>query len=75
MNAAEYRSLLLGLDLLDTHTSGRIIICGDFNLVIRQMRGDIEFKAPGLQMLRHRAIPRLQLWTKDAFVHMKRDLN
>ena len=53
VNAAEYRGMLLGLDLLDGQTRGRVIICGDSNLVIRQMRGEMDCKAPGLQLLRH----------------------
>ena len=56
VNEAEYRGLLLGFDLLDDQTRGRIIICGDSNLVIRQMRGEIDCKAPGVQLLRHKAM-------------------
>ena len=52
----KYRGLLLGFDLLADQTRGRIIICGDSNLVIRQMRGEIDCKAPGLQLLRHKAM-------------------
>ena len=75
VNAAEYRGLLLGLDLLDTHTRGQIIICGESNLVIRQMRGEIDCKAPGLKLLQHKAMQRLQSWPKHEFLHMKRDWN
>ena len=64
INTPEYRGLLLGFDLLDRQTRERIIICGDFNLVIRQMRGEIDCKAPGLQLLRHKAMQRLQSWPK-----------
>uniref|UniRef100_H3H490 Uncharacterized protein n=1 Tax=Phytophthora ramorum TaxID=164328 RepID=H3H490_PHYRM len=39
VNEAEYRGLLLCFDLLSTMDRGRIVICGDSNLVIRQMRG------------------------------------
>ncbi|CAI5732025.1 unnamed protein product [Peronospora farinosa] len=53
VNEAEYRGLIFSLDLLADQTRGRVIICGDSNLVIRQMRGEIECKAPGLQLLRH----------------------
>ena len=38
VNEAEYRGLLLGFDLLSDQARGRIIICSDSNLVIRQMR-------------------------------------
>ena len=51
IDEAEYRGLLLGFDLLTDQTRGRAIICDDSNLVIRQMRGDIDCKASGLQSL------------------------
>ncbi|GMF33493.1 unnamed protein product [Phytophthora fragariaefolia] len=41
VNEAEYRGLLLCFDLLATMDRGRIVICGDSNLVIRQMHGEI----------------------------------
>ena len=75
VNAAEYRGLLLGLDLLDNQTRGRVIICGDSNLVIRQMRGEMDCKAPGLQLLRHKAMQKLRSWPKHEFLHMKREWN
>ena len=75
VNAAEYRGMLLGLDLLDGQTRGRVIICGDSNLVIRQMRGEMDCKAPGLQLLRHKAMQKLQSWPKHEFLHMKREWN
>ncbi|POM59970.1 reverse transcriptase [Phytophthora palmivora] len=46
VNEAEYHGLLLCLDLLSDMDRGRLIICGDSNLVIRQMKGEIECKAP-----------------------------
>ena len=45
VNEAEYGGLLLGFDLLADQKRGRIIICGDSDLVIRQMRGEIGSKA------------------------------
>ena len=39
VNEAEYRGLLLGIDLLADQARGSIVICGDSSLVIRQMRG------------------------------------
>ena len=38
VNEAEYRGLLLSFDVLDDQMRGIIIICGDSNFVIRQMR-------------------------------------
>ena len=50
VNAAEYRGLLLGFDLLDRQTRGRITIRGDSNLMIRQMQGRIKCIAPEFQL-------------------------
>ena len=75
VNEAEYRRLLLGFDLLTGQTRGRVIICGDSNLVIRQMRGEIDCKAPGLQLLRSNAMEKLRSWPAHEFLHMKRDWN
>ena len=46
VNDAEHRGLLPGLDLLDDQTRASIIICGDYTLVIRQIREEIDCKAP-----------------------------
>ena len=75
VNKAKYRGLLLGFDLLADRTRGRIIIGGDSNLVIRHMRGEIDCKATGLQLLRHKAMKKLRSWTIHEFLHMMRDLN
>ena len=52
MNEADYQELLLSCELLAEQTRGRVIIREDFNLVIRQMRAEIDCKAPGMQLLR-----------------------
>ncbi|ETP27877.1 hypothetical protein F442_22840 [Phytophthora nicotianae P10297] len=75
VNEAEYQGLLLGFHLLSSLDRGRLIICGDSNLVIRQMRGEIECKAPGLTPLRRRALDRLRMWPAHEFLHVKRDWN
>ncbi|POM72403.1 Hypothetical protein PHPALM_10883 [Phytophthora palmivora] len=72
---AEYHGLLLCLDLLSDMDRGRLVICGDSNLVIRQMKGEIECKAPGLTLLRQQALERLRSWPNHEFLHMKRDWN
>ena len=61
--------------LLTDQTKGRMIICGKSNLVIRQMRGEIDCKQLGLNLLRHKAIEKLRSWPKHDFIHVKRDWN
>ncbi|POM75920.1 Reverse transcriptase [Phytophthora palmivora] len=75
VNEAESRGLLLCFELLETQDRGRIVICGDSNLVIRQMRGEIDCKAPGLQLLRRKAMDRLRSWPDHEFLHVKREWN
>ncbi|OWY98001.1 LOW QUALITY PROTEIN: reverse transcriptase, partial [Phytophthora megakarya] len=73
VNEAEYHGLLLCLDLLEGLDPQRLVICGDSNLVIRQVRGEIDCKAPGLTLLR--ALDRLQKWPDHELLHVKRDWN
>ena len=75
VNEAEYNGLLLCFELLADLDRGRVILCGDSNLVIRQMRGEIDCKAPGLQLLRHKALEKLRSWPSHEFLHMKREWN
>ncbi|OWY94445.1 LOW QUALITY PROTEIN: reverse transcriptase, partial [Phytophthora megakarya] len=63
VNEADYHGLLLCLDLLEDLDPRRLVICGDSNLVIRQVRGEIDCKAPGLTLLHHELL------------HVKRDWN
>ncbi|OWY94169.1 reverse transcriptase [Phytophthora megakarya] len=45
------------------------------HLVIRQVRGEIDCKAPGLTLLRQRALDRLRTWPDHELLHVKRDWN
>ncbi|OWZ10236.1 LOW QUALITY PROTEIN: reverse transcriptase [Phytophthora megakarya] len=40
-----------------------------------EMRGEIDCKATGLQLLRQKALNQLRSWPKHEFVHVKRDWN
>ena len=75
VNEEDYRGILLRFDLLTDQTRKRVIICGDSNLVIRQMRVEIDCKAPDLQLMRHKAMEKLRFWPRQYFLHVKRDWN
>ncbi|KAE8977332.1 hypothetical protein PR001_g25162 [Phytophthora rubi] len=75
VNEAEYRGLLLRMDLLEGENQQRLVVCGDSNLVIRQVRGEIDCKAPGLTLLRQKALDRLLAWPDHELLHVKRDWN
>ncbi|OWZ23049.1 reverse transcriptase [Phytophthora megakarya] len=62
VNEAEYHVLLLCLNLLEDLDSRRLVICGDSNLVIRQVRGEIDCKAPGLTLLCQKVLDQLRTW-------------
>ena len=75
VNEAEYEGMLLGFELLDPLERRRLIICGDSNLVVRQMRGEIECKAAGLTPLKGKALSKLRAWASHEILHVKRDWN
>ncbi|OWY92424.1 reverse transcriptase [Phytophthora megakarya] len=73
VNEAEYNGLVLELDMLESLDRSRLVVCGDSNLVIRQVRGEIDCKAPGLTLLKRKALDRLRKWSDHELVHVKRD--
>ncbi|KAJ8566295.1 hypothetical protein ON010_g6832 [Phytophthora cinnamomi] len=75
VNDAEYHGLLLCMDLLGGEDLRGLMICGDSNLVIRQVRGEIDCKAPGLTLLRLKTLDRLRITPHLELVHVKRDWN
>ncbi|OWY99401.1 reverse transcriptase, partial [Phytophthora megakarya] len=75
VNEAEYHGLLLCLDLLEGTDPLRLMICGDSNLVIRQVRGEIDSKAAGLTLLRQKALDKLRIRPDHELVHVERDWN
>ncbi|KAE9082173.1 hypothetical protein PF006_g26971 [Phytophthora fragariae] len=75
VNEAEYSGLLLCFDLLEDQDRTRLVICGDSNLVIRQMKGEIECKAPALTLLRQKALRQLGTWPTHDLLHVKRAWN
>ncbi|PON60748.1 Ribonuclease H, partial [Parasponia andersonii] len=47
-NEAEYEALVTGLELAKEMKSSKLKICGDSNLIIRQLNGDFTIKEPNL---------------------------
>ncbi|OWZ04076.1 LOW QUALITY PROTEIN: reverse transcriptase [Phytophthora megakarya] len=75
VNEAEYNGLILGLDMLEDLAHKRLVVYGDSNFVIRQVPGEFDCKAPGLTLLKQKALNRLRKWSEHELVHMKRDWN
>ena len=72
---AEYNGLVLCFELLADLDRRRVIFCGDSNLVIRQMRGEIDCKAPGLQLLKHKTLGKSRSWPSHEFLPVEREWN
>ncbi|OWZ03460.1 LOW QUALITY PROTEIN: reverse transcriptase [Phytophthora megakarya] len=75
VNEAEYNGLILGLDMLESLDRRRLVVCGDSNVVIRQVRGEIDCKTPGLTLLKRKALDRLREGSDHELVHVKRNWN
>ncbi|OWZ20644.1 reverse transcriptase [Phytophthora megakarya] len=68
-------TVVKGVSRYADHLTGRIVICGESNLVIRQMRGEIDCKAPSLTVLPQKAQSRLREWPVHDLVQVKREWN
>jgi len=54
-NVAEYRALITGLEEAARLGAGRLVIRGDSELIVKQMRGEYRVKHPDLRPLHQRA--------------------
>ncbi|OWZ17551.1 reverse transcriptase [Phytophthora megakarya] len=61
--------------MLENLDPRRLVICGDSNLVIRQVRSEIDCNGPDLTLLRQRALDRLYTWPDHELFHDKGDWN
>ncbi|DAZ95713.1 TPA: hypothetical protein N0F65_007119, partial [Lagenidium giganteum] len=52
-----------------------VILCGDSNLVIRQLRGDMACNTPALKVLKMRVEQLFSRFSSIQFLHMKREFN
>ncbi|DAZ99418.1 TPA: hypothetical protein N0F65_004051 [Lagenidium giganteum] len=72
---AEYRGAFLGLELAAAQGVKHVILCGDSNLVIRQLRGDMACNTPALKVLKMRVEQLFTRFSSIQFLHMKREFN
>jgi ribonuclease HI len=74
-NVAEYRALLLGIELARELGADELELIGDSELVVRQVRGEYKVKKPDLKPLHtqvREALARLDSWS---IRHVKREQN
>ncbi len=75
VNEAEYQGARLALQLALELEAKHVIIIGDSNLVVRQLRGEIECKAPQLQILKGEVTQLLAKFQSVQLIHAKREYN
>ena len=74
-NEAEYKALILGLELAGRQGCLELEVRSDSELLVRQMRGEYRVKSPGLQELYFQAVKRLAPFKRVVFVHVPREQN
>jgi ribonuclease HI len=74
-NVAEYRALLLGIELASELGAGELELVGDSQLIVRQVEGAYKVKQEHLKPL-HREVTRaLEDWKRWSIRHVKRGEN
>ena len=74
-NVAEYRALLLGIELARGLGAAEVDLVGDSELIVRQVKGEYRVKDEGLRELHTRvraALAELERWS---IRHVRRDQN
>ena len=74
-NTAEYTGLIEGLKLALDNNIKNLVVKGDSQLVIKQMRGEYKVKAENLKILQIKAKLLAEKFENIEFIHVKRELN
>ena len=74
-NVAEYRALLLGIELAAAHGAGELELIGDSELVVRQMEGRYKVKDATMRELHEKAKRALRSFRGWSIRHVRRDQN
>jgi len=74
-NVAEYTALIVGLEQLSKLGATHIVIRGDSELIIKQMRGEYRVKNPGLRPLYEKAQSLVGKFESVKFEHNFRESN
>ena len=74
-NVAEYRALLLGIQLAKAHGASEVDLIGDSELIVRQVRGEYRVKDAGLRPLHAEALKALRDFERWSISHVRRDEN
>jgi ribonuclease HI len=74
-NVAEYRALLLGIELAAVQGASEVELVGDSELIVRQVKGEYKVKDATLRKLHVEVKRALQPFEKWAIRHVRREQN
>ncbi|KXK27292.1 MAG: 14.7 kDa ribonuclease H-like protein [candidate division WS6 bacterium OLB20] len=74
-NQAEYRALLMGLDLAIEHGIRDLLVYMDSELAVKQMKGEYRVKNDDIAQLKTQVDARLAKFDSVGFIHVPREQN
>ena len=74
-NVAEYRAVLLGIQLAKQHGARELELVGDSDLIVRQVKGEYRVKNPDLQPLNAQGRAALDDFERWSIRHVRREHN
>jgi ribonuclease HI len=74
-NVAEYRALLLGIELAREHGAAEVELIGDSELIVKQVNGEYRVKDAGLRPLHAQVRAALEGFDRWSIRHVRREQN
>jgi ribonuclease HI len=74
-NVAEYRALLLGIELAREHGAAEVELIGDSELIVKQVKGEYRVKDAGLRPLHAQVKAALAGFDRWSIRHVRREHN
>jgi ribonuclease HI len=74
-NVAEYRALLLGIELATAHGAGELELVGDSELIVRQVEGKYKVKDATMKELHGQVKAALRPFASWSIRHVRRESN
>jgi ribonuclease HI len=74
-NVAEYRALLLGIELAAAHGASEVELIGDSELIVRQVEGKYKVKDPTMKELHGEVKAALRTFEGWSIRHVRREHN
>ena len=74
-NRAEYEALIRGLEVADDYGYDEVVVRGDSQLIVRQVRGEYDTNVPALREARVRVRELLERFEEWSLEHVPREIN